>query len=94
MDNRRFKVLEKCLVLGYGSHARRPTPTSHIRWAAGSVVELDGEAPDGTVWFLDPDGFRGKIDCGEVANLVRRGVLAELACFNVKESFNEGVSGN
>lgn len=41
----------------------------------GDVVLHVSDAPNGNVWFLDSEGNRGKIECGEVGNLVRRGAI-------------------
>lgn len=74
---RQFVVLTE-LKLGYGSHTRCLSPTHYKLHEAGVVLLLDSEAPDGTVWFIDPDGFRGKTDSGEVKNLVNSGTLKEI----------------
>ena len=74
---RQFIVLTE-LRLGYGSHTRCLTPAYYKLHEAGVILLLDSETPDGTVWFIDPDGFRGKTDSGEAKNLVKSGTLKEL----------------
>ena len=69
-----FEVLKE-LRLGYGSHVRRLSPSRYKTHPPGTLVRLDVQAPDGTCWFIDPDGERGKIESGSVANLERREVI-------------------
>lgn len=74
---RKFIVL-KPVTLGYGSHVRQPTPSRFVTQEKGTILSLDSEAPNGNVWFFDEDGKRGKIECGEVANLTKDGRLVEI----------------
>jgi hypothetical protein len=73
---RLFEVVQP-VFLGYGSHVRHTTPTRHKLMQPGTLLRLQSEAPNGNVWFLDPDGERGKIECGEVRNLTRDGRVVE-----------------
>lgn len=63
------------ITLGYGSTIHSLTPRTFKTFAAGDLLLHASDAPDGTVWFFDKSGDRGKIDSGEVQNLVRSGVL-------------------
>ena len=58
------------IMLGYDSHTRQLTPSRFKRHGVGALLTLDTVAPDGTVWFFDEDGERGKIDAGSVENLL------------------------
>ena len=73
---RQFTV-QKAISLGYDSHVHRPTPPRRKALEQGSIIRLDSEAPNGNVWFIDEDGERGKIQCGEVRNLTRDGRIVE-----------------
>ena len=66
-------IVQKPITLGYGSHVRATTPTRYKVFQPGSVLSLASEAPNGNVWFIDDANERGKIECGEVANLLRDG---------------------
>lgn len=66
--SRKFVCLEE-ITLGYDSHVRAPTPRRIKIHKPGTELTLSSEAPNGNVWFIDPDGERGKIECGEVRNL-------------------------
>lgn len=69
----RTYIVQKPLRLGYDSHVRAPTPTRYKTFQSGVTLRLDSQAPNGNVWFIDPDGERGKIECGAVSNLLRDG---------------------
>lgn len=70
------------ITLGYGSHTRRPNPSRYKSIKPGALLTLDAEAANGAVWFIDEDGERGKIDCGEVKNLIRDGRITPEAAIN------------
>jgi hypothetical protein len=76
--NRRKFEVKKSLELGYGSHTQRPTPDRFKKFGPGTILTLDGEAPNGNVWFIDPEGNRGVVEAGEVRNLIRSGNVVEL----------------
>ena len=59
--------------LGYGSDVRSPTPKRYKTMKPGDEILYQSTAPNGNVWFSDPDGERGKIECGQLSNLVDRG---------------------
>lgn len=63
---------------GHGSNVRCPTPTRYKTHQPGEILELSSEAPNGNVWFIDQDGERGKIECGQVSSLVRDGEVVAL----------------
>lgn len=67
----------KSFQLGYGSTVRAPTPDRYKTVTPGDEVLHESTAPNGNVWFLDPDGERGKIECGEVGNLIREGSIEQ-----------------
>jgi hypothetical protein len=71
-----FTVMKE-FYLGYGSHTRQLTPSTYKMQSVGTRLSLDGEAPNGNVWFIDQNGDRGKIECGEVKNLVADGRVVE-----------------
>ncbi len=71
-------LVRKAIRLGYDSHVRAPTPSRFKEHQPGSELTLSSEAPDGTVWFIDSDGERGKIDCGEVRNLTADGRVRQM----------------
>lgn len=73
---RRF-IVRKPITLGYGSNVHDPNPKRIREHEAGTVLTLDSESPNGNVWFIDPDGERGKIEAGEVRNLTLDGRLEE-----------------
>lgn len=75
---KRYFRVGKPISLGYGSNTRCPTPTFHKEMQVGTVLELDCEAPNGNVWFIDPEGKRGVIQSGEVRNLILDGRVAEV----------------
>ena len=75
---RRTFQVQKAINLGYGGHTRCPTPTMYKSHEPGTILRLYGEAPNGNVWFIDPDGGRGVIPCGEVRNLTRDGRVVEM----------------
>jgi len=85
MAYRRFKVLKE-LKIGYGSHVHAPTPTHSKRHQPGTILHLQSEAFNGNVWFVDPDGERGKIECGQVSNLTSNGRVVELSKDDVESS--------
>lgn len=87
MPYRRFE-LKVPLRLGYGSHVREPTPKRYKTHPPGTILQLDSEAPNGNVWFLDPEGERGKIECGQVSNL--NGRVVELFEPDDHEQIREG----
>ena len=66
-------IVQKPITLGYDSHSRAPTPSRYKTHKEGSKLTLSSEAPNGNVWFFDESKERGKIECGEVANLVNDG---------------------
>lgn len=66
-------IVQKPITLGYGSHIHDPNCKSSKVHAVGTVLVLDAESFSGNVFFIDPDGERGKIECGEVRNLLRDG---------------------
>jgi hypothetical protein len=68
-------IVQKPIQLGYDSNVHNPNPQIYKNHREGSVLLLSSEAPNGNVWFIDSDGERGKIECGEVQNLIDRGVL-------------------
>lgn len=72
---REIYIVSTEIILGYGSTVHRLTPSSFKSFNQGDLLLHSSDAPNGTVWFFDKDGDRGKIDSGEVGNLVRRGVL-------------------
>ncbi len=69
---------ENAVTLGYGSHVREPTPKQWRTMKIGELLTLDSEAPNGNVWFIDPQGNRAKIECGQVSNLTKRGDVMEM----------------
>lgn len=73
---RAFTVLQP-LALGYDSDVRNPTPARVKIHAPGSRLLFNQETTSGNVWFFDGDGERGKIECGELANLTRSGRILE-----------------
>lgn len=73
-----FRVTQEPMILRYGSHTRHLSGTHSKTWPIGSVLQLDDESPNGNVWFIDPDGERGKIEAGSVSNLICRGSVREL----------------
>lgn len=75
--NRKVYEVQTSLTLGYDSTVHAPTPKRGKTFGPGRLVLHSSDAPNGTVWFYDPDGERRKIDSGEVGNLVRRGVLKD-----------------
>lgn len=70
-------IVQKPITLGYGSNVQQTTPTRNKQHQAGSILHLDMEAPNGNVWFFDADNERGKIECGELANLIKDGRVFE-----------------
>jgi hypothetical protein len=68
-------IVQQPIQLGYDSNVHNPNPKIYKTHKEGSVLLLSSEAPNGNVWFIDSDGERGKIECGEVQNLIDRGVL-------------------
>ena len=68
-------IVRKPFTLGYGSDTRNPNPTRSRTLQVGEVVTRVAEYPNGNVWITDPDGERGKIECGSIANLLRDGRL-------------------
>lgn len=68
-------IVQKPITLGYDSHVRAPTPSRYKTHQPGAVLTLDTEAPNGNVWFFDSEKERGKIECGEVGNLIGDGRL-------------------
>ena len=79
MSMRKFRVGDGVVIrLGYGSNVHDPNPKRIVEHAAGTVLTLESESPSGNVWFRDPQGYRGKIECGEVRNLTRDDRLVEL----------------
>lgn len=64
--------------VGYDSDVRAPSPRRYKTHPPGTRLVLNSEAPNGNVWFIDPDGERGKIECGQVSNLTARGTLEEI----------------
>ena len=73
---RAFIVL-KPLTLGYDSDVRCLTPARVKIHAPGTRLVFNQETTSGNVWFFDADGERGKIECGELANLTRTGRIVE-----------------
>jgi len=71
-------IVLKPLVVGYDSHCHRPTSPRYKKHMPGTVLAHQSDAPNGNVWFIDPDGERGKTESGEVANLVRSQMITEL----------------
>jgi len=65
----------KPLRLGYDSTIHAPTPRRYKTMNPGDEILYQSTAPNGNVWFFDPDGERGKIECGDVGNLVRGGSI-------------------
>jgi len=75
-----FYVVKKEIGLIFGSTTQNPNGQAHRLQPVGTVLELDSEAPNGNVWFFTPapNRDRGKIDCGEVRNLVNDGTIVPL----------------
>lgn len=70
MIRQKYEVLED-LRLTFGTHTRGGLATIKII-EKGKIIELDSEAPNGNVWFNTEHG-RGKIECGSVSNIIKRG---------------------
>ena len=63
------------LRLEYGTYVGREVPSEVRVIPIGEEITLETEAPNGNVWFVDERGKSGKIQCGSVSNLVKRGVV-------------------
>lgn len=66
------------MSIGIGSHSRNPNTTS-LPIPAGTILTWEDDAPNGNVWFhveLDGEKYRGKIECGAITNLIRRGKIS------------------
>jgi hypothetical protein len=63
-----------------GSHSQNPNGTS-VTIPIGTTLTWDGDSPNGNVWFvfyLDDVQHRGKIECGTITNLIKRGAISIL----------------
>jgi len=70
----RHYIVQDEFFLYYGSTTQR-SATHRRTICRGERLTLDSQAFNGNVWFIDSAGSRGKIECGSVANLERRGLL-------------------
>ena len=66
-----FKVVGT-IRLGYGSDTRHPMPRTERDIPNGTLITLESEARDGTVWFYDENKLRAKIECGSIENLMKQ----------------------
>jgi hypothetical protein len=71
----KYRVGPEGLTLGYDSHVRAPTPSRYKTHPEGTILAYSSSAPNGNVWFYDPDFERGKIEAGEIGNLTKDGRL-------------------
>jgi hypothetical protein len=67
---KKYKVISP-IKLEYGGNTQNPNPTNIKVHEPGSILCLETEAPNGNVWFIDPQGERGNTPAGCVGNLVR-----------------------
>ena len=65
----------KDMSIGIGSHTRNPNSTS-LPIPKGTILIWDEDSASGNVWFyvtIDGVSHRGKIECGQITNLIKDG---------------------
>ena len=64
--------------IGIGSDSRNPNTTS-LPIPLGTTLRWEEDAPNGNVWFnveINGEKYRGKIECGRITNLIKRGRIS------------------
>jgi hypothetical protein len=65
----------KDMSIGIGSHSMNPN-TNSLHVPKGTILIWDEDSRSGNVWFyvtIDDIRHRGKIECGSIVNLIKKG---------------------